>query len=372
MAKRLVICCDGTWDKPIESDHGVRTSTNAHKVYAGLAAADAGGDPQVPFYQLGVGTGGRLDRVGGGLLGVGLARNVRACYEFIVENYEPGDALYFFGFSRGAFTARSTVGMVRNSGILRREHRDRLDDAFRLYRDRSEGTKPGSDPAKAFRERYSHPDGEIHFVGVWDTVGALGVPFPIPFWRRLWGFHDTQLSARVANAFHAIAIDERRRPFSPTLWTRTDEPPGQRLEQVWFAGVHRDVGGGHADPGLADIALRWMVERAGTCGLSFDTDHFDVVEGPIEPQDAYAGVKIAPDALGTMHVSFKGFFKLFGSRWRTIPFAGRRASTSKSRQSVARTAERRAALDPGYTSPRLRTYLEREPEITEVTHLPIP
>ena len=368
MTKRLVISCDGTWDRPLEFDQGRATCTNVHKLHAALAETDAAGDAQVPCYHIGVGTGGALDRGVGGLFGVGLAKNVKACYRFIVEHYEPGALLYFFGFSRGAFTARSTAGMVRNCGILRREHLDRLDEGFALYRNRSARTRPGGDPARTFRERYSHPDERIHFVGVWDTVGSLGVPFPIPFWRRLWGFHDTRLSDRVSNAFQAVAIDEHRRPFTPTLWTRKSEPDGQRLEQVWFAGSHRDIGGGHAEGALADITLLWMVERARECGLRFAARHFAPVDVPVTPEEAYAGSKLTPDPLGELHDSFKGFYKLLLARWRDIPFASTKEERPHSREAVAQTAELRAQLDASYKPPRLQPYLDAGLPTTRVTN----
>ena len=198
---------------------------------------------------------------------------MRSGYRFLVENYEPGDELYFFGFSRGAFTARSTAGLVRNSGILRAAHVDRIKDAYALYRARGRRSHPRGIEAQIFRQMYSHPDPEIHFVGVWDTVGALGHPDrrrAHAVDRKRWSFHDTTLSSHVRFAFQALAIDEQRGPFRPTLWEQQEGATGQTLEQLWFAGVHSDVGGGYSDPGLAEIPLLWMVERARECGLAFD------------------------------------------------------------------------------------------------------
>ena len=218
--KRLVVCCDGTWNRPDHIDQGVAAPTNVAKVALALADEDDAGNPQLLHYQAGVGTR-RWEHLVGGGFGVGLSRNVQECYRFVVDNYEPGDELYFFGFSRGAFTARSTVGLVRNAGILRPEHRDRIEQAYALYRDPRRDTEPNGIAAQLFRRSYSYDEVYVQFVGVWDTVGALGIPidgFRPPLLSRLWSFHDTKLSRYVRNAFHAVAIDERRGPFKPTLW----------------------------------------------------------------------------------------------------------------------------------------------------------
>ncbi|MEA2156849.1 MAG: hypothetical protein QOE11_2989, partial [Solirubrobacteraceae bacterium] len=255
--KRLVVCCDGTWNTPDELRDGASAPTNVSKIALGLAREDAAGGVQRLFYQRGVGTR-RFEHLRGGAIGFGLSRNVRDCYRFIVENYEPGDELYFFGFSRGAYTARSTAGFVRNAGILRPEHRDRVDEAYALYRSRDSKTKPSGIESEIFRRMYSHEETKIEFVGVWDTVGALGIPIGglrLPFVQHLWGFHDTKLSTYVRAAYQALALDEHRSIFKPTTWTRQPESGDQILEQVWFAGVHSDVGGGYQDPALAEIPL---------------------------------------------------------------------------------------------------------------------
>ena len=237
--KRLVVCCDGTWNRPDQVNRGVAAPTNVAKFALALAERDADRHEQRLHYEAGVGTR-RHERLLGGAFGVGLSRNVRECYRFLVDNYEPGDVLYFVGFSRGAFTARSVAGLVRNCGILRREHAHRIDDAYVLYRSPRRDTEPGGLGATLFRRTYSHPDSAIEFVGVWDTVGALGIPvdgFHPPVLSRLWAFHDTRLSRAVRHAYHAVSIDERRAPFKPTLWVKQGDAADQVLEQVWFAGV---------------------------------------------------------------------------------------------------------------------------------------
>jgi uncharacterized protein (DUF2235 family) len=268
--KRLVVCCDGTWNRPDQTKEGVAAPTNVAKISLALADEDDAGNPQVLHYEAGVGTR-RSERLVGGVFGVGLSRNVQDCYRFLVDCYEPGDKLYFLGFSRGAYTARSTVGLVRNAGILRPEHRHRINQAYALYRNPARDSEPGGIAAELFRRSYSYSEIYFDFVGVWDTVGALGIPidgFRPPWLSRLWTFHDTTLSRYVLNAFHAIAIDERRRPFRPTLWVQKDDAENQTLEQVWFSGAHCDVGGGYLDPGFRKSHCCGWPRRRATAGLA--------------------------------------------------------------------------------------------------------
>jgi uncharacterized protein (DUF2235 family) len=360
MTKRLVVCCDGTWNRPDQLDNGVAAPTNVSKVALGVAREDGGGTAQLLHYQPGVGTR-RLERIRGGAFGLGLSRNVRECYRFLVECYEPGDELYFFGFSRGAFTARSTVGLVRNAGILRAQHVDRIKDAYRLYRARSDRTHPRGTEARIFRRMYSHPDTDIRFVGVWDTVGSLGIPIDgvrLPFVTKLWSFHDTTLSSHVRFAHQALAIDERRGPFRPTLWEQQEEAADQTLQQVWFAGVHCDVGGGYSDPALAEIPLLWMVERARDCGLVFEPDHFVSPRGPVDDELRHLGEQVAPNALGTIHNSLKGFYLV-------LPRYRRRLSADGS--AAASSAIRRRTEHPDYDPPALDEYVSAGGAITGVS-----
>jgi uncharacterized protein (DUF2235 family) len=359
MPKRLVVCCDGTWNRPDETREGVAAPTNVAKLSLGVAREDPAGTPQLLHYEAGVGTR-RFERIRGGAFGLGLSRNVRDCYRFLVESYDPGDELWLFGFSRGAFTARSTVGLVRNSGILKAQHVDLIQDAYRLYRSPKKRTKPGGIEAEIFRRQYSHPDPDIHFVGVWDTVGSLGIPIDglrMPFLTRRWSFHDTTLSTHVRNAYHALAIDERRGPFKPTLWERKAEAAGQTLEQVWFSGVHSDVGGGYSDTALPEIPLLWMVERARAHGLAFEPGHFAPTEGVIDDDRRHLGEQIAPDALGAIHNSLKGFYLL-------LPRFPRPLQADSG--AVASSARRRRDEMPGYGSPALVEYLDAGRPVTIV------
>jgi len=360
MPKRLVLCCDGTWntaDQPCP--------TNVTKVSLGIDDRDRQGVEQRVFYQQGVGTKPG-ERLRGGAFGVGLSRNVKAAYRLLVENYEPGDELFVFGFSRGAYTARSTVGLVHNCGVLRRDQAGRLDEAYDLYRSRS--VRPRDLEAQLFRRSYSHRP-RVRFLGVWDTVGSLGIPTTglglAALVNRRWGFHDTTLSRTVVSAFQALAIDERRKPFEPTLWQRPANAPDQRVEQVWFSGDHCDVGGGHPESELADIALLWMVDRAGSCGLAFRDDAFG------RPRDgapaAFDGRTFPGDAdpRGTRHDPRRWFFRLLRPYGRPI---GRDDPPS---ESVASSAVRRHEVLRRKYAPRgLVAYLKGSGRLTDVPLMP--
>jgi uncharacterized protein (DUF2235 family) len=318
MAKRLVLCCDGTWNTPDQRKDGAPIPTNVTKFALAVAPAGADGRVQRTFYHRGVGTT-RWQHFTGGAFGVGLSQGVKDAYRFLVDNYEPGDELFFLGFSRGAFTARSTAGLVRNSGILRRENADRVGDAYSLYRSRSNAKSPDAVESQLFRKSFSH-ETRIRFIGVWDTVGALGIPLGGLGWiNKRWQFHDTTLSSRVDAARQALAIDEQRGPFKPTIW-RTSDTAEQDVKQVWFSGVHCDVGGGYPSTGLSDITLRWMVSQAAGCGLRFND---------AEPA-------VTPDPLAKAGHSRKSFYKLIPAFKRTLgetdPLHEAAASSATSRE----------------------------------------
>jgi uncharacterized protein (DUF2235 family) len=362
--KRLVVCCDGTWNRPDQTKQGVAAPTNVAKISLALADEDDAGDPQVLYYEAGVGTR-RRERFLGGAFGVGLSRNVQDCYRFLVDCYEPGDKLYFFGFSRGAYTARSTVGLVRNAGILRPEHRDRIEQAYALYRNPDRDSEPGGIASELFRRSYSHSEIYFDFVGVWDTVGALGIPidgFRPPWVSRLWTFHDTRLSRYVLNAFHAIAIDERRGPFKPTLWVQQDGADNQTLEQVWFSGVHCDVGGGYRDPGLSEIPLLWMAEKARNCGLVFKPDHLVVTTPATDDEARRAGIDVAPDHAAELHDSRTLYYRLLPPYDRRLANDGADVDGG----ALASSARRRYDEDGRYRPPGLAEWLAAGKRIAPV------
>ncbi len=278
--KRIVVCADGTWNSPSGVRRGEGTPTNVWLLYQLIRDGGEDGLPQLKYYHPGVGTHGNFARrLIDGATGRGLSRNMLDCYHFLVEHYQPGDSVYLFGFSRGAYTVRTLAGMVRNCGIIDREkHRSReererwIQKAFELYRERGADSAPSAARAVRFRGTHAHPDFCIACIGVWDTVGALGIPVESPITSPIWwfnrirsGFHDVTLSEYVDCAFQALAIDERRASYRPTLWNQQPHARslGQVVRQAWFAGVHSDVGGGYPwhQRGLAGITLRWMINQ---------------------------------------------------------------------------------------------------------------
>lgn len=361
MPKRLVLCCDGTWNTADQERNGRPCPTNVTKVALGVLDEDVGGVEQRVYYQPGVGTKPE-ERLRGGALGVGLSRNVKQTYRFVVENYERGDELYFFGFSRGAYTARSTVGMVRNCGVLKREHAYRLEEAYALYRARA--IRPTDLESRLFRRSYSH-ETRIRFIGVWDTVGSVGIPSIglglATLVNQHWGFHDTQLSSTVDAAFHALAVDELRRPFEPTLWQRDTNAVGQHVEQVWFSGDHCDVGGGHRDSALADIALLWMVQRAASCGLAFRDDAYRQPGDGGPPAFDGRTFPVDPDPCGRLNGARRWFYRLLRPYHRPVGVKDP-ATESVANSAVVRHGNRRQRYAPR----ELVAYLGGTPRITAV------
>jgi uncharacterized protein (DUF2235 family) len=256
--RRIVICCDGTWNWPRpERETNVVRLLRAIKPVGLLS----GGQPvtQIVHYHLGVGTGNILDRAVGGGTGVGLSDSVKSCYGFLVDNYEPGDEILLFGFSRGSYVVRSVAGMVGSVGLLQKREMTHFYDAWDWYSKRH-GRHPHQLDVFA-RDRNKPETVTIQCIGVWDTVGALGIP-GTRFCAQDYTFHQTALGPYVHHAFQALAIDEKRGNFQAAPWVpplRAEVP--QVLEQVWFAGVHSNIGGGYDDHGLSDTTLLWMVSQ---------------------------------------------------------------------------------------------------------------
>jgi uncharacterized protein (DUF2235 family) len=299
MGKNLVLCCDGTWDSADQAKDpktGEICVSNVLKMAVRMKKRTDAGTLQIVYYDQGVGTGNAFDKFSGGVFGEGLEMNINDVYRFLIANYEPGDAIYLFGFSRGAYTARSIAGMIRRCGILRRENVRQYPDAKALYKS---GVKASDPKALQFRKDFAiEDDTRLQCVGVWDTVGALGIPVHgfQNFNEAKFGFLDTALSSAVKFAFHALSVDERRGPFKPTLW---DSQPvaGQTVQQAWFAGVHSDIGGGYPEHGLSDLALNWMMDCAATAGAEPDPMVVNAL-----------GSK--PDPTQATHNSLKGPFHL--------------------------------------------------------------
>lgn len=257
MPKNIVYCADGTWQT-------LANDTNVYKIFKACLTTAT----QVPYYDDGVGADGTpIEKVVGGAFGLGLFQKIKDGYSKIAQVYSAGDAIFLFGFSRGAYTARSLAGMIAISGLPTKDFDDALvQNAFTAYRNKDQRAQI----LAQLNAQYAMDDAKLRMVGVWDTVGSLGIPAifggvdPV-----LYGFLDTSLHPDVLNAYQGLAIDERRAEFPPAVWTSAPAP-NQTIEQVWFTGVHGDVGGGAAPQGLSDIPLSWMLAKAGALGLQID------------------------------------------------------------------------------------------------------
>lgn len=270
--KRIVICADGTWNirDQVDEKTGKRRPTNVTKLARAVRPSSAAGVPQVVFYCDGVGTGRGMDKLTGGAFGQGIEDNVRDLYREIVYNYQAGDEIFLFGFSRGAFTVRTLAGFMNFAGLVEKDDDYYVPELYACYESRQ---GPGTEQWKKANRKVSGTRAcpPIRMVGVWDTVGALGAPGVLGqlFNKDKYQHHDVSLIPAIQNAFQALAIDEKRKPFAPNLWTR---PPGWngQLVQAWFAGVHSNVGGGYTPDGLANEALHWIVGEAKALGLEMD------------------------------------------------------------------------------------------------------
>jgi uncharacterized protein (DUF2235 family) len=319
--KRLALFFDGTWNKP-------ENNTNVWRLHLMLADKSDDGVPQLKFYDEGLGTKW-FDRLTGGAFGYGLSENVQAGYRWLMEYYEPGDEIYVFGFSRGAFTARSLAGFIARCGLLKPDAPISFAQLYDRYR-------KGDTVRPIYRLKYLQRTGEKNFdfeeqtllkhsyyqrnfikmVGVWDTVGTLGIPFGrLPgISRKTLGFHNTHLSKIVQHSYQALALDEFRKPYWAILWTNftpatpneADAPQvdNRHVEQRWFAGSHCNVGGGYRNDLLPQRPLAWIQEKANHCGLAFRS-HVVVSDDDLEMS--------ACDSYG----------QFLGGLWRVITFGKR-------------------------------------------------
>lgn len=310
--KRFVICFDGTWQK-LRQPQPTNIAIIARSIAHTHTLEDGSTIPQIVLYSQGVGSNvdalGKdgfvdglsewLNRMLGGVFGEGLEDNIVETYLRLAFNYEDGDEIYVFGFSRGAFCARSFAGLVGAAGIVSRMHAEKAWDAFRLYR-----ANPGRKATQFERDDYERArrdfrasygkgkraaDGtrikideppKITYLGIFDTVGQRGVPSALgvlaAFFNKRFGFHDMEIGSGVLSARHAVAVDENRLGFPPTLWEGVDEANKrphcvegkQHYAQRWFIGTHGDVGGGEGSP-LSAAPLKWIAEGAAECGLRF-------------------------------------------------------------------------------------------------------
>ena len=290
--QRLILLFDGTWNDPDDR-------TNVFRLAQHIKGSD-GDIRQKFFYDPGVGTAG-FEAIRGGLFAYGLTKNLLQGYEWLAKSYAEGDEIWLFGFSRGAYTARSLAGLIRKCGLLRIVTQPLLDKAEEMYRDKNLG--PDDAECVKFRSLYSRAETRVHFIGVWDTVGALGIPVAV-LSRDKYSWHDTQLSGIVDHAYHALALDEHRADYDVALWTSSDgrqKPQNIEVEQRWFIGAHSNVGGGYDNDPLADIPLKWMMQKAEGAGLKLD--QFNL------PAEAWKR---------PLTDSFKQFFKGIYAFWKRV------------------------------------------------------
>ena len=294
--KRIALFLDGTWNT-------VDDNTNVWRMKSLCAKSSE----QLVYYSAGVGTQ-TGERITGGMFGIGINEEVINAYQWLVENYEANARLFIFGFSRGAFTARSLAGFISKCGLLKPGSPVSLKQLYGRYR---KGGTPKSVRALAkvvdesqlsqedkWIKKYSRPI-PIWFQGVWDTVGALGVPLP---WfpkvsKSDFTFLETDLRINDTHAYHALAIDEHRKAFAPTLWTKNTPKQGDtyppraldKVEQRWFVGAHANVGGGYENDLLPQIPLKWLMNKSIAHGLLFnDTIEIDGNENTCPIRDSYA------------------------------------------------------------------------------------
>ncbi len=298
MKKRIIICADGTWNSP-KDEH----PTNVLKLARAISPMSKDNIPQQVFYDWGIGS--YHDGVVAGATGKGLNKNIMDDYRYIVQNYSDGDELFFFGFSRGSFTIRSLCGLINNCGILKRDDAKLIQKAFNYYKNLGDEYKPSGKKSIEFRKKHSHLSKEIKFVGIWDTVGAMGIPISfLGLFEAKDEFYDTKMGENIKVARHALAIDEHRKDFEPTIWK---QKKGMNIKQVWFAGAHSNVGGSYApdkdDDLLSDIPLDWLISEASKYGLKVEK---------------HLKTNLNKDPLATLHNSRLKFYRLKKKYYRKI------------------------------------------------------
>ncbi len=285
--KRIVCCLDGTWNN---RGHEA-PATNVAKLAPLLASHDALGRKQIAGYIPGIASGRtETARFFKGAIGYGLEDQIAAAHAWLADTYQPGDEIHLVGFSRGAYAARSLASFLTHFGLGKPDSETWFAQAWAEYR------VPEKKRTQRVVERLranAHPTPPIASLAVWDTVGNLANPFisggPVP---RLVAFHDMRLHPTTAIVLHALALDEVRGPFRPTLVSLPADKrlaAHQHVEQVWFAGSHADVGGGYPETALSDITLHWMIERLGhLTGLAFYLDGLaaTTMPDPLGPQHA--------------------------------------------------------------------------------------
>lgn len=332
----IIICADGTWNRP-EADLKKDFPTNVLKLSRAIKPA-ANGLKQHVFYDWGLGS--YHDSFSAGATGKGIHKNILDGYRYIVQNYDPGDKIFLFGFSRGAYTVRALSGLINNCGILKRQDARLIAEAWKIYKSPLKKNRPSEVAAKTFRKNHSHPSRDVRFIGVWDTVGALGIPFSLMgLFESHDEFYDTKMGSKVSIVRHALAIDEQREDFEPTIWLPRPEVD---VKQIWFAGVHTDVGGSYPpdkETGIraSDIPLEWMLGEANNAGLITEQHLRDT---------------ITDGSQGKLHKSRKHVYRFKSPLHRPLVIKDK---PTKIHPSVKKRYEE----DSSYRPPKLRDFVER-------------
>ncbi|WP_187273503.1 DUF2235 domain-containing protein [Methylobacterium sp. WL19] len=356
--KRLAIFLDGTWN----------TLNNNTNVWRLKSLCDPGAPAQMVYYSQGVGT--RMgEKVRGGIGGYGLDNEIVDAYTWLVQAYEPGDEIFIFGFSRGAYAARSLSGLISKCGVLRPGAPLSIEQLYARYRRRTEPTIRTllvTDPARlsGIEERWlvAHcAPADIKFMGIWDTVGSVGSPLSSMRSKvEKYRFLDTHLYRSNTHAFHALALDEQRQAFEPTFWTQTadnDKAATCRrrtldaVEQRWFVGAHANVGGGYPSDILAQAPLSWIMDKAARHGLAFRPGFAMDAPDPDAPiADSYA--TFGPRLL-----------RLFTPRFHrpvgSPPAVGSARTTWRINETIDGTVFERWRDNPGYRPPNLVEWIKR-------------
>jgi uncharacterized protein (DUF2235 family) len=355
--KRIAIFLDGTWN----------TLQNNTNVWRLKSLCDPAASNQPVYYNKGVGTSFG-EAVRGGVEGYGIDQEIIDAYTWLTECFEPGDQIFIFGFSRGAYTARSLSGLVAKCGVLRPGAPLSIEQLFGRYRRRSEKTLndllhgPTSvDLEERWLVKYCEPT-KIRMVGVWDTVGSLGSPVAsLRSKIAEYIFLDTHLRVQNEFAFHALAIDEQRKSFEPTLWTKTvrnDAAQGVALprplsevEQRWFVGAHANVGGGYPSDVLAQPPLEWLMGKAAGLGLRF-RDTF-VADG--QTPDAPIADSYRDFGRGLVRFFVPRFYRPIG----TNPQKGTTSTTERINETIDGSVFERWRGNSSYRPPNLLEWAQR-------------
>jgi uncharacterized protein (DUF2235 family) len=355
--KRIAIFLDGTWN----------TFGNNTNVWRLKCLCDPSASNQIVYYSKGVGTNfGEVGR--GGVEGYGISDEIIDAYAWLTESFETGDEIFIFGFSRGAYTARGLSGLISKCGVLKPGAPLSIEQLYARYRRGNEPTinelvhslRP-TDLEGRWIVDYCMPT-TIKMVGVWDTVGSLGSPFASMRSKvEQYRFLDTHLRLNNEFAFHALAIDEHRKSFEPTLWTRTSDnapsptarPPRplSHVEQRWFVGAHANVGGGYPSDVLAQPPLEWLMGKAASLGLQFRKTYVSDGQTPTAPiRDSFAEFA-------------KGFGRFFSSRfYRPIgpePEQGSARTTERINETIDGSVFDRWRGNPDYRPPNVREWASR-------------